>query len=80
MFQGFTPSKFAYFLLDSNRSATSTLNRFSALQQSGSLLSSADSERRVPHRYSAYLIIRKKMKSLNVVSVNMHFHICAFNF
>uniref|UniRef100_H3CGR0 Eukaryotic translation initiation factor 4 gamma, 1a n=1 Tax=Tetraodon nigroviridis TaxID=99883 RepID=H3CGR0_TETNG len=38
---------------DSNRSTTSTLNRFSALQQSGSLLSSADSDRRVPHRSSS---------------------------
>uniref|UniRef100_A0A4W6DTL1 Eukaryotic translation initiation factor 4 gamma, 1a n=1 Tax=Lates calcarifer TaxID=8187 RepID=A0A4W6DTL1_LATCA len=33
---------------DSGRPTTSTLNRFSALQQSGSLLSSADSDRRVP--------------------------------
>ncbi|XP_029687531.1 eukaryotic translation initiation factor 4 gamma 1-like isoform X2 [Takifugu rubripes] len=39
---------------DSNRPATSTLNRFSALQQSGSLLSSADSDRRAPpHRSSS---------------------------
>uniref|UniRef100_A0AAQ5X2W3 Eukaryotic translation initiation factor 4 gamma, 1a n=1 Tax=Amphiprion ocellaris TaxID=80972 RepID=A0AAQ5X2W3_AMPOC len=35
---------------DSGRPATSTLNRFSALQQSGSLLSSTDSDRRVPQR------------------------------
>lgn len=38
---------------DSGRPATSTLNRFSALQQSGSLLSSADSERRAPQRSSS---------------------------
>lgn len=38
--------------LDSGRPATSTLNRFSALQQSGSLLSSSDSDRRVPQRYT----------------------------
>lgn len=38
--------------LDSGRSTTSTLNRFSALQQSGSLSSSAESDRRVPQRYS----------------------------
>ncbi|KAM3604685.1 uncharacterized protein V6R79_014834 [Siganus canaliculatus] len=38
---------------DSGRSTTSTLNRFSALQQSGSLLSSADSDRRVPQRSSS---------------------------
>ena len=38
--------------LDPGRPATSTLNRFSALQQSGSLLSSSDSDRRVPQRYS----------------------------
>ncbi|XP_026170438.1 eukaryotic translation initiation factor 4 gamma 1a isoform X2 [Mastacembelus armatus] len=37
---------------DSGRPATSTLNRFSALQQSGSLLSS-DSDRRVPQRSSS---------------------------
>uniref|UniRef100_A0A673C9Y2 Eukaryotic translation initiation factor 4 gamma 1-like n=1 Tax=Sphaeramia orbicularis TaxID=375764 RepID=A0A673C9Y2_9TELE len=37
----------------SGRPATSTLNRFSALQQSGSLLSSSDSDRRVPQRYPA---------------------------
>lgn len=50
-----------FFFLDSNRSTTSTLNRFSALQQSGSLLSSVDSDRRVPHRYSrAANIIKKK--------------------
>uniref|UniRef100_A0A8C6LVX0 Eukaryotic translation initiation factor 4 gamma, 1a n=1 Tax=Nothobranchius furzeri TaxID=105023 RepID=A0A8C6LVX0_NOTFU len=35
---------------DSGRSATSTLNRFSALQQSGSMSSSADTDRRVPQR------------------------------
>ena len=47
---------FAFFFFppqDSGRSTTSTLNRFSALQQSGSLLSSTDSDRRVPQRYSA---------------------------
>lgn len=38
---------------DSGRPATSTLNRFSALQQSGSLLSSADSDRRAPQRSSS---------------------------
>ncbi|XP_050925976.1 eukaryotic translation initiation factor 4 gamma 1a isoform X3 [Lates calcarifer] len=38
---------------DSGRPTTSTLNRFSALQQSGSLLSSADSDRRVPQRSSS---------------------------
>ncbi|KAI3374949.1 hypothetical protein L3Q82_021474, partial [Scortum barcoo] len=38
---------------DSGRPATSTLNRFSALQQSGSLLSSTDSDRRVPQRSSS---------------------------
>ncbi|XP_030015637.1 eukaryotic translation initiation factor 4 gamma 1a isoform X3 [Sphaeramia orbicularis] len=38
---------------DSGRPATSTLNRFSALQQSGSLLSSSDSDRRVPQRSSS---------------------------
>ncbi|XP_028282693.1 eukaryotic translation initiation factor 4 gamma 1a isoform X2 [Parambassis ranga] len=38
---------------DSGRPATSTLNRFSALQQSGSLLSSNDSDRRVPQRSSS---------------------------
>nr|XP_020451380.1 eukaryotic translation initiation factor 4 gamma 1-like isoform X3 [Monopterus albus] len=38
---------------DSGRPVTSTLNRFSALQQSGSLLSSADSDRRVPQRSSS---------------------------
>ncbi|XP_053738873.1 eukaryotic translation initiation factor 4 gamma 1-like isoform X2 [Synchiropus splendidus] len=37
---------------DSGRPATSTLNRFSALQQSGSLMS-ADSDRRVPQRSSS---------------------------
>lgn len=37
---------------DSGRPATSTLNRFSALQ-SGSLLSSTDTDRRVPHRSSS---------------------------
>ncbi|XP_070829542.1 eukaryotic translation initiation factor 4 gamma 1a isoform X2 [Chaetodon trifascialis] len=37
---------------DSGRSTTSTLNRFSALQ-SGSLLSSTDSDRRVPQRSSS---------------------------
>ncbi|KAM7379338.1 hypothetical protein PAMP_004900 [Pampus punctatissimus] len=37
---------------DSGRPATSTLNRFSALQ-SGSLLSSTDSDRRVPQRSSS---------------------------
>ncbi|KAG7229334.1 hypothetical protein INR49_012992 [Caranx melampygus] len=37
---------------DSGRPATSTLNRFSALQ-SGSLLSSSDSDRRVPQRSSS---------------------------
>ncbi|XP_053185317.1 eukaryotic translation initiation factor 4 gamma 1a isoform X2 [Scomber japonicus] len=38
---------------DPGRPATSTLNRFSALQQSGSLLSSSDSDRRVPQRSSS---------------------------
>lgn len=38
---------------DSGRPATSTLNRFSALQQSGSLLSSSDSDRRAPQRSSS---------------------------
>ncbi|KAE8290913.1 Eukaryotic translation initiation factor 4 gamma 1 [Larimichthys crocea] len=38
---------------ESGRPATSTLNRFSALQQSGSLLSTADSDRRVPQRSSS---------------------------
>lgn len=38
---------------DSGRPATSTLNRFSALQQSGSLLTSGDSDRRVPQRSSS---------------------------
>uniref|UniRef100_A0A672J8T3 Eukaryotic translation initiation factor 4 gamma, 1a n=1 Tax=Salarias fasciatus TaxID=181472 RepID=A0A672J8T3_SALFA len=38
---------------DSGRPATSTLNRFSALQQSGSLLSPSDSDRRVPQRSSS---------------------------
>ncbi|XP_059200082.1 eukaryotic translation initiation factor 4 gamma 1a isoform X2 [Centropristis striata] len=38
---------------DTGRPATSTLNRFSALQQSGSLLSSADSDRRAPQRSSS---------------------------
>ncbi|KAM6990606.1 eukaryotic translation initiation factor 4 gamma 1a isoform 2-T2 [Tautogolabrus adspersus] len=38
---------------DAGRPATSTLNRFSALQQSGSLLSSSDSDRRVPQRSSS---------------------------
>uniref|UniRef100_A0A7N6BFJ7 Eukaryotic translation initiation factor 4 gamma, 1a n=1 Tax=Anabas testudineus TaxID=64144 RepID=A0A7N6BFJ7_ANATE len=38
---------------DSGRPATSTLNRFSALQQSGSLMSSTDSDRRVPQRSSS---------------------------
>lgn len=38
---------------DSGRPTTSTLNRFSALQQSGSLLSSSDSDRRVPQRSSS---------------------------
>ncbi|XP_028988105.1 eukaryotic translation initiation factor 4 gamma 1a isoform X3 [Betta splendens] len=38
---------------DSGRPTTSTLNRFSALQQSGSLMSSADSDRRVPQRSSS---------------------------
>uniref|UniRef100_A0A8D0ABK8 Eukaryotic translation initiation factor 4 gamma, 1a n=1 Tax=Sander lucioperca TaxID=283035 RepID=A0A8D0ABK8_SANLU len=38
---------------DSGRPATSTLNRFSALQQSGSLLSSTDSDRRAPPRSSS---------------------------
>ncbi|XP_067385039.1 eukaryotic translation initiation factor 4 gamma 1-like isoform X2 [Channa argus] len=38
---------------DIGRPATSTLNRFSALQQSGSLLSSTDSDRRVPQRSSS---------------------------
>uniref|UniRef100_A0A1A8NCN1 Eukaryotic translation initiation factor 4 gamma, 1 n=1 Tax=Nothobranchius rachovii TaxID=451742 RepID=A0A1A8NCN1_9TELE len=38
---------------DSGRSATSTLNRFSALQQSGSMSSSADTDRRVPQRLSS---------------------------
>ncbi|KAM4556940.1 eukaryotic translation initiation factor 4 gamma 1a isoform 4-T4 [Fundulus diaphanus] len=38
---------------DSGRPATSTLNRFSALQQSGSMSSSTDSDRRVPQRSSA---------------------------
>ncbi|KAK2895274.1 eukaryotic translation initiation factor 4 gamma 1-like isoform X2 [Channa argus] len=37
---------------DIGRPAISTLNRFSALQQSGSLLSSTDSDRRVPQRSS----------------------------
>uniref|UniRef100_A0A8C5EGH6 Eukaryotic translation initiation factor 4 gamma 1-like n=1 Tax=Gouania willdenowi TaxID=441366 RepID=A0A8C5EGH6_GOUWI len=35
---------------ESGRPATSTLNRFSALQQSSSLLSSSDTDRRVPQR------------------------------
>uniref|UniRef100_A0A1A7WC98 Eukaryotic translation initiation factor 4 gamma, 1 n=3 Tax=Iconisemion striatum TaxID=60296 RepID=A0A1A7WC98_9TELE len=38
---------------DSGRSATSTLNRFSALQQSGSMSSSTDTDRRVPQRLSS---------------------------
>ncbi|XP_033492671.2 eukaryotic translation initiation factor 4 gamma 1a isoform X3 [Epinephelus lanceolatus] len=38
---------------DSGRPATSTLNRFSALQQSGSLLSAPDSDRRAPQRSSS---------------------------
>lgn len=38
--------------LDAGRSTTSTLNRFSALQQSGALSSTSDSDRRVPQRYS----------------------------
>ncbi|XP_068196550.1 eukaryotic translation initiation factor 4 gamma 1-like isoform X3 [Antennarius striatus] len=38
---------------DSGRLATSTLNRFSALQQSGSSLASSDSDRRVPQRSSS---------------------------
>ncbi|XP_034743089.1 eukaryotic translation initiation factor 4 gamma 1a isoform X8 [Etheostoma cragini] len=38
---------------DSGRPATSTLNRFSALQQSASLLSSTDSDRRAPQRSSS---------------------------
>uniref|UniRef100_A0A667YP01 Eukaryotic translation initiation factor 4 gamma, 1a n=1 Tax=Myripristis murdjan TaxID=586833 RepID=A0A667YP01_9TELE len=38
---------------DSGRPATSTLNRFSALQQSASLLSSTDSDHRVPQRSSS---------------------------
>ncbi|KAK5613699.1 hypothetical protein CRENBAI_017375 [Crenichthys baileyi] len=38
---------------DSGRPATSTLNRFSALQQSGTMSSSADTDRRVPQRSSA---------------------------
>ncbi|XP_056148646.1 eukaryotic translation initiation factor 4 gamma 1a [Lampris incognitus] len=38
---------------DSGRPATSTLNRFSALQQSGSLFPSTDSDRRVPQRSSS---------------------------
>uniref|UniRef100_A0A3B4WYX0 Eukaryotic translation initiation factor 4 gamma, 1a n=1 Tax=Seriola lalandi dorsalis TaxID=1841481 RepID=A0A3B4WYX0_SERLL len=38
---------------NSGRPTTSTLNRFSALQQSGSLLSSSDSDRRVPQRSSS---------------------------
>ncbi|XP_037538145.1 eukaryotic translation initiation factor 4 gamma 1a isoform X2 [Nematolebias whitei] len=38
---------------DSGRPATSTLNRFSALQQSGSMSSSGDTDRRVPQRSSS---------------------------
>uniref|UniRef100_A0A8C5EFX1 Eukaryotic translation initiation factor 4 gamma 1-like n=1 Tax=Gouania willdenowi TaxID=441366 RepID=A0A8C5EFX1_GOUWI len=38
----------------SGRPATSTLNRFSALQQSSSLLSSSDTDRRVPQRSVTY--------------------------
>ncbi|XP_074544288.1 eukaryotic translation initiation factor 4 gamma 1a isoform X2 [Halichoeres trimaculatus] len=38
---------------ESGRPATSTLNRFSALQQSGSLVSSSESDRRVPQRLSS---------------------------
>ncbi|XP_028328040.1 eukaryotic translation initiation factor 4 gamma 1a isoform X2 [Gouania willdenowi] len=38
---------------ESGRPATSTLNRFSALQQSSSLLSSSDTDRRVPQRSSS---------------------------
>uniref|UniRef100_A0A3B3W2B8 Eukaryotic translation initiation factor 4 gamma, 1a n=1 Tax=Poecilia latipinna TaxID=48699 RepID=A0A3B3W2B8_9TELE len=37
---------------DSGRPATSTLNRFSALQQSGAMSSSTDTDRRVPQRSS----------------------------
>uniref|UniRef100_A0A3Q3MTM0 Eukaryotic translation initiation factor 4 gamma, 1a n=1 Tax=Labrus bergylta TaxID=56723 RepID=A0A3Q3MTM0_9LABR len=39
--------------LNSGRPATSTLNRFSALQQAGSVSSSSDSDRRVPQRSSS---------------------------
>lgn len=39
------------WFLDSGRPATSTLNRFSALQQSSSL-SSTESDRRAPQRYT----------------------------
>uniref|UniRef100_A0A096LY35 Eukaryotic translation initiation factor 4 gamma, 1a n=1 Tax=Poecilia formosa TaxID=48698 RepID=A0A096LY35_POEFO len=38
--------------VDSGRPATSTLNRFSALQQSGAMSSSTDTDRRVPQRSS----------------------------
>ncbi|XP_078791297.1 eukaryotic translation initiation factor 4 gamma 1a isoform X4 [Oryzias latipes] len=38
---------------DSGRPATSTLNRFSALQQSGSLMASTETDRRVPQRSSS---------------------------
>ncbi|KAM6918614.1 eukaryotic translation initiation factor 4 gamma 1a [Xenentodon cancila] len=38
---------------DSGRPATSTLNRFSALQQSSSMMSSTESDRRVPQRSSS---------------------------
>ncbi|XP_029308570.1 eukaryotic translation initiation factor 4 gamma 1a isoform X2 [Cottoperca gobio] len=38
---------------DTGRPATSTVNRFSALQQSGSLQSSTDSDRRAPQRSSS---------------------------
>ncbi|XP_068605356.1 eukaryotic translation initiation factor 4 gamma 1a [Brachionichthys hirsutus] len=38
---------------DAGRPTTSTLNRFSALQQSGSSLSSTDSDRRIPLRSSS---------------------------
>ncbi|XP_024130240.1 eukaryotic translation initiation factor 4 gamma 1a isoform X2 [Oryzias melastigma] len=38
---------------DSGRPATSTLNRFSALQQSSSSMSSAETDRRVPQRSSS---------------------------
>lgn len=48
-----TTRLFSFSCKDTGRSTTSTLNRFSALQQSGSLLSSSDSDRRVPQRYAA---------------------------